>query len=94
MKKLVSLMLALALLVCAALPALAESREIPEDRKETVTTFDGGFECHFRNLQPKFWEQPATQPGIIERLEYTTDVYGQTCNQWAAVYVPYGYDAI
>jgi len=92
MKKLVSLMLALALLVCAALPALAESREIPEDRKETVTTFDGGFECHFRNLQPKFWEQPATQPGTIDRLEYTTDVYGETMNQWAAVYLPYGYD--
>ncbi|MBR5108742.1 MAG: hypothetical protein IK099_00990 [Clostridia bacterium] len=92
MKKIVALLLAL-LLVCGLVPALAEERVAPEDRKETVTELDGGYESHFRNYAPKFWEATCDHPGVIERLDYTTDVYGETLNQWANVYLPYGYDA-
>ena len=49
MKKLVCLVLALMLALCAMIPALAEGRKAPEDRKETVTELDGGNESHFRN---------------------------------------------
>ena len=93
MKKLVCLVLALMLALSAMIPALAEGREAPEDRKETVTELDGGNESHFRNYAPKFWEAACDHPGTIEKLEYTTSVYGETLNQWANVYVPYGYDA-
>ena len=92
MKKIIALLLAL-LLVCGTVSVMAESSAIPEDRKETVTELDGGCESHFRNYAPKFWEAPCAQPGTIERLDYTTDVYGETLNQWANVYLPYGYDA-
>ena len=54
MKKLVCLVLALMLALCAMIPALAEGRKAPEDRKETVTELDGGNESHFRNYAPKF----------------------------------------
>lgn len=92
MKRIVSLLLAMLMLCCAA-TVLAEERTAPEDRKETVTKLDGGIEAHFRNYQPKFWEAACDHPGTVERLEYTTDVYGETMNQWANVYLPYGYDA-
>ena len=92
MKRIVALLLTLAI-ACGLGMALAEERVAPEDRKETVTELDGGNQSYFRNYQPKFWEAPSTQPGTIERLEYTTDVYGETLNQWANVYLPYGYDA-
>ena len=91
MKKLIALLLAV-LLFCTSIPAFAEERVPDEDRKETVTELDGGYESHFRNYAPKFWDEPATQPGTVERLDYTTDVYGQTYNQWANIYLPYGYD--
>ena len=92
MKRIVSLLLAV-LMLCCAVTALAEERVAPEDRKETVTQLDGGIEAHFRNYQPKFWEAVCDHPGTVERVDYTTDVYGETMNQWANVYVPYGYDA-
>ena len=92
MKKLVCLVLALMLALSVMIPALAEGREAPEDRKETVTELDGGKASHFRNYAPKFWEAPCDHAGTIEKLEYTTSVYGDTLNQWANVYVPYGYD--
>lgn len=91
MKRIIAFLLTL-LLVCGSVPAFAESVTVPEDRAETVTELDGGFESHFRNYQPKFWDEPSAQPGTIERLDYTTDVYGQTYNQWANIYLPYGYD--
>ena len=92
MKRIVSLLLAL-LMLCCAVTALAEGREAPENRKDIVTELDGGIELHFKNYQPKFWEAPCDNAGTIEKVEYTTDVYGETMNQWANVYVPYGYDA-
>lgn len=92
MKRIVSLLLAL-LMLCCAVTALAEERVAPDDRKETVTKLDNDIELHFRNYAPKFWEAPCEHAGTIERLDYTTDVYGETMNQWANVYVPYGYDA-
>ena len=92
MKRIVALLLAL-LMMCSLCPVLAEERVIPDNRKETVTKLDNGIELHFQNYQPKFWEAPCEHPGTIERLDYTTNVYGETMNQWANVYVPYGYDA-
>ena len=92
MKKIICLVLSLMLTLCAMIPVLAEDREAPADRKETVTELADGHESHFRNYAPKFWEAACEHPGTIERLEYTTSVYGETLNQWANVYVPYGYD--
>lgn len=60
MKKLVCLVLALMLALCAMIPALAEGRKAPEDRKETVTELDGGNESHFRNYAPSSGKRPAT----------------------------------
>ncbi len=91
MKKLIALMLAL-LMAGSICFALAEGRTPPEDRKPTITELDGGNQSYLRNYQPSFWEAPSAQPGTIERLDYTTDVYGETMNQWANVYLPYGYD--
>jgi hypothetical protein len=85
MKKTLCLALILLLALCALFPAAAEERTAPEDRKETVTELDGGFESHFRNYAPKFWEAPCERPGTVEKLEYTTTVYGDTVEQWAYV---------
>ena len=92
MKKLIALLLT-RVLVGSMSFALAEDRTPPEDRKPTITELDGGIKAYLRNYQPNFWEAPSAQPGTIERLDYTTDVYGETMNQWANVYLPYGYDA-
>ena len=92
MNKTIALLLVL-LIVCSMCSVLAEGRIPIEDRKETVTQLDGGYESHFRNYSPKFWDEPSEQPGTIERLDYSTNVYGDTLNQWTNVYLPYGYDA-
>ena len=91
MKRIVSLLLMMIMLCCAA-AAPAEERAAPEDRKETVTQLDHGIEAHFRNCQPKFWEAPCDHPGTVERVDYQTNVYGDTMDRWANVYLPYGYD--
>ena len=85
MKKIICLVLSLMLTLCAMIPVLAEDREAPADRKETVTELADGHESHFRNYAPKFWEAACEHPGTIEKLEYTTSVYGETLNQWANV---------
>ena len=91
MKRIAALMVLL-MIVSSLCPVLAD-RIPPEDRKETVTALDGGYESHFRNYTPKFWDAPSEQPGTVERLDYATGAYGDTRAQWANVYLPYGYDA-
>ena len=92
MKRAVCLLMAL-LMALGSMPALAEEKIIPEDKAETVTEFRDGYACHFRNYSSKFWEAPSGQPGTIERVDYTTSVYGEKMDRWTNVYLPYGYDA-
>ncbi len=89
MKRIACFLLAL-LLLCSVLPTTAEEKIIPDDKEETVTELHGGYACHFRNYSSKFWEAPSDRPGTIERVEYTTSVYGEPMDRWANVYLPYG----
>lgn len=91
MKKLCCLFAALLMLFSACV-VLAEERVAPADRKELVTELAPGVNSLYRIYDGRFWEAPSTQPGTIVRFDYTTDVYGETINQWANVYLPYGYD--
>lgn len=91
MKKLCCLFAAL-LMLFSACAVLAEERVAPADRKELVTELAPGVNSLYRIYDARFWEAPSTQPGTIVRFDYTTDVYGETINQWANVYLPYGYD--
>lgn len=91
MKKLCCLFAAL-LMLFSACAVLAEERVAPADRKELVTELAPGVNSLYRIYDARFWEAPSTQPGTIVRFDYTTDVYGEPINQWANVYLPYGYD--
>ena len=92
MKKLVCLLMAL-LMVLGAFAAFAEEpRVAPPDRKEVVTEIVPGVNSLYRIFDGRFFEKPSAQPGTIVRFDYTTDVYGEVMNQWANVYLPYGYD--
>ena len=90
MKKIAALFLALMLILSMTVCALAE---IPEEKKPVVTELDG-VTLSFHTYNSKIYEVPCEQPGTIEKIEYTTDVYGDgvTYHQWANVYLPYGYD--
>lgn len=71
MKKFIALLCALALIL-SALPALAESREKPEDKKVITTDDVIGAETVFKKYDNKFYDAPSTQPGTVVRLDYTT----------------------
>ena len=61
---------------------------------ETLTTTDVvGYETTFVRI-PDMWTGHCEQSGKIERLDYTTDAYGDgvTYDRFVRVYVPYGYD--
>ena len=90
MKKFLALMLAL--LLC--LSALGATAEIPEEKKPVETELDGGVVASMHTFNAKIYEAECEQPGTIERLDYTTAVYGDgvTYEQWANVYLHYGYD--
>ena len=91
MKKFIALLCALALIL-SALPALAESREKPEDKKVITTDDVIGAETVFKKYDSKFYDAPSTQPGTVVRLDYTTTAYGAEQPGWVNVYLPYGYD--
>lgn len=91
MKKCFAWLLALMLALSAA-TAMAQGRTPPEDKK-LVTTTDVGPETVFRKYDAKFWDKPSEQPGTVEKLSYTTQVYGEPVDNWMNVYLPYGYDA-
>ncbi len=90
MKRIVALLLA-ALLCLSLTGALAD---IPEEKKPVETELDGGVITSMHSYNSKIYEAECEQPGTIERLDYTTAVYGDgvTYEQWANVYLPYGYD--
>ncbi len=89
MKRIIALLLATVL--CLSLTgALAE---IPEEKKPVETELDGGVIASMHYYNTKLYEVPCEQPGTIERVDYTTDVFGTgTLDRWATVYLPYGYD--
>jgi len=90
MKKLTALFLAL-LVALSVVTALGEGRQAPADKK-LITCDDVGVETVFRKYDAKFWDAASEQPGTVVRLDYTTDVYGDTVSNWMNVYLPYGYD--
>ena len=92
MKKLCCLLAALLMLISACTAMAEEARVAPADRKEIVTELAPGAKSVYRALDGRFWEKPSPQPGTVVRFDYTTDVYGEPLNQWANVYLPYGYD--
>lgn len=93
MKKLLSILLVLVLLASALAAVAEEKRQAPEDKKTITTELNESATSVFHMYDGKFYDEPSTQPGTVERLDYTTSVYGDTLNQWANVYLPYGYDA-
>ena len=92
MKKFTALFLALAMLICCAVPALADGREKPEDKKVITTDDVIGAETVFKKYDNKFYDAPSEQPGTVVRLDYTTTAYGVEQPGWVNVYLPYGYD--
>lgn len=92
MKKRICLLAVLTMLlgICAAMAE--EPRVAPPDRKEIVTELAPGATSTYRIPDGRFWEAPSAEPGTVVRFDYTTDVYGEALNQWANVYLPYGYD--
>lgn len=91
MKKIVSLVLAMLLMFCAANVALSEDRTAPEDKK-VITTDEFGAETVFKKYDAKFYDAVSQQPGEVVKVEYTTTAYGEPMTGWVNVYVPYGYD--
>lgn len=91
MKKVVAILLA-ALLVLCAVAALADGRTAPADKKLIETDDVIGAHTQFRKYDNKFWDAESEQPGTVVKMEYTTDVYGDTVTNWLNVYLPYGYD--
>lgn len=92
MKKGFALLLSLSMLV-SGIAAAEEARTAPEDWDTYVTTDKCNVETVYHKYDATFYEAPSVQPGTIEKIEYTTDAYGDTLERWANVYVPYGYDA-
>ena len=91
MKKFIALLCALALIL-SAIPALAEGREKPEDKKVITTDDVIGAETVFKKYDNKFYDAASEQPGTVVRLDYTTTAYGAEQPGWVNVYLPYGYD--
>ncbi len=91
MRKIIVMLVALALLM-TAVPAMADGRTAPEDKKIITTTDVVGAETVFRKYDNKFYDEPSEKPGTVVRLDYTTDAYGAEQPGWVNVYLPYGYD--
>ena len=92
MKKIISLLLALALAACFLLSAAAEGRTAPEDKKVYTTDDQIGQETVYRTYDKKFYDAPSEQPGTVVSLEYESNVYGEKAVHRANVYLPFGYD--
>ena len=92
MKKMIAILSGLMVLATAGTVLAAEERVAPDDLKVIVTDDVVGAETTFRKYDPRFWDEPSTQPGTVERLDYTTTAYGEEQAAWANVYLPYGYD--
>ena len=88
MKRIAALLLALALTALLSALCLAEGPAEP-----TVLTLDvTGQETLYRLYDRDFYEADDEQAGTVVRLDYTSDMYGDTIKRWTNVYLPYGYD--
>lgn len=92
MKKLIAMILALAMVLSLSAVAMADGRTAPEDKKVIITE-DFGVQTIFKKPNAKFYDAPSEQPGEVVKVEYTTTAYGDELTSWVNVYVPYGYDA-
>ena len=92
MKKILSLLLALTLMLSLVAVAFADGRTAPEDKKVITTDDVVGAETVFKKFDSKFYDEPSEQPGTVVRVDYTTDAYGAEQAGWVNVYLPYGYD--
>lgn len=91
MKKIAAFLLALSMILTMT-AALADGRTAPADKKLIETDDVIGAHTQFRKYDNKFWDAESEQPGTVVKMEYTTDVYGDTVTNWLNVYLPYGYD--
>ncbi|MBQ8162524.1 MAG: hypothetical protein IJ083_17495, partial [Clostridia bacterium] len=73
MKRMLTLVLSLVLVL--TLVPLAQAQDLPEEKKPVVTQLEGA-EISFHSYDTKVYETECDQPGTIEKIEYTTDVYG------------------
>lgn len=91
MKKLVSLILSVAMALSITAVACADGRIPPEDKK-LIENDAAGVVTRFRKYDAKFWDAESPEPGTVVRMDYSTNVYGEAVNNWFNVYLPYGYD--
>ena len=91
MKRYLTILAAVALVCCTALPCIAE-RTAPADKKTYTTTDLIGHETVYRIYDKKFYDAPSEKPGTVVKLEYITRQYGEESTHWANVYLPYGYN--
>lgn len=91
MKKLLSILLTVTMVLSLSAAAFAEGRIAPEDKK-MVENDESGFVTSFRKYDANFWDAESPEPGTVVKMEYTTTAYGDPVENWLNVYLPYGYD--
>jgi len=91
MKKFLVLVTTL-VLIAGLSTGLADGRTAPEDLSVYTTTDIVDKETSYKRYDMTFYDAESTQPGTVVKVPYTTDVYGDTLDTWANVYLPYGYD--
>lgn len=91
MKKIAMLLI---LALCLMGVAFAEAQPAaPADPKTVTTPADVvGVELTFERYDSKYYDVPCATPGTVERIDYTTDAYGESQDAWANVCLPAGYD--
>lgn len=93
MKRIIAVLLtALCSLTCLCLPAWADGRPAPADKKNYTTTDAIGRETTYRIYDKKFYDAASQQPGTVVQLEYTSRQYGDPITHYTNIYLPYGYD--
>lgn len=83
MKKLLTLLLAMALLLCAACAETVVQ----------VNTELEGHETQYRLYDRETYEEPCEHPGQVVKVKYESHMYGDKAyKRYVNVYLPYGYD--
>lgn len=77
---------------CLCLTAMVEGRSAPADKKTYSTTDVIGVETIYRIDDGKIYDVVSQQPRVVERIEYTSNQYGEPATHYANVYLPYEYD--
>ena len=89
MKKLIIALAVIILSVACSNPALATPVEpVLYDASKAL-----GYETHYFRYDESFYEAEDAQSGHVEKLKYTTTVYGKEMNRWVNVYLPNDYSA-